>query len=220
MKRLHQAEPRDESADLQQELMEELRAVKIQQLLAGEADDSGDSGDDTATSSAAATAAAAAATAVGTSIVGGADIWMSHDDPEFAECSVSAPLPGEQEGHDGTTRGHDGSRPSSSKDVRPSSVGDVRPSSSKDVTPTPTPEASQALQVNVSGGGLRWQQPRPPDKLSPGYAAEGTGLSPKRGLLHSRMSGGQGDAPPVLRHLRMPEEPRLADAAAEILQLN
>eukprot|EP00966_Prymnesium_polylepis_P187729 4352182-Prymnesium_polylepis.1 len=33
-------------------------------------------------------------------------------------------------------------------------------------------------------------------------------------------SGRGSDAPPVLRHLRMPDDPSLADAAAEILQLS
>jgi len=88
------------------------------------------------------------------------------------------------------------------------------------VTPTQTPTGSQALQVNVSGGGT--VQPRPPEKVAAGPEAPPTGPSPKRGLLHSRMtSGGRGsDAPPVLRHLRMPDDPSLADAAAEILQLS
>ena len=78
------------------------------------------------------------------------------------------------------------------------------------MTPTQTPGTAGS------------RAPVPPVGAHPGNVAR----SPARGAHASSTSrmvsggGGKADgAPPVLRHLRMPDEPNLVEAAAEILQL-
>lgn len=121
--------------------------------------------------------------------VDGAEVWMNHD----ASASAAYMLPNVADAD-----------------------GAPRPSSSQDVTPTQTPVGSQPLAINTNF--TLAEIPRSPEK--PGVAKTATTRpSPKRVLLKSRFSSGREDAPRVLRHLRIPDDPRLAETAAEILQL-
>ena len=93
----------------------------------------------------------------------------------------------------------------------------TRPTSSKEVTPTPTPGTPS---MNAAGG--RSPQPHAADAMpAPGrFSSRTGGASPaRRGTSRIVNSGTTDGAPPVLRQLRMPKEPELAETAAEILQL-
>jgi len=183
-------ELRDDSAarkDLREELMDELRAVKIQQLLAGEQGgaSSSDSGD---------------------------EYNAPYDDP--AAHSIDDAVDSTKMWRRECSAHHHEAEVLSVNDAD----GGTRPSSSEDVTPTQTPMGSQLLNINVNVKNTMTS--RYVDQLSGNAPKPTTGTSQKRSLIHSRISGGRANAPVVLRHLRMPDEPHLAEAAAEILQLS
>jgi len=212
--------------DLQEEFMDELRAVKIQQLLAGEADEQhsedsdgtvGGEGRECSVTHKAETLADYSGHCSADSLT-----FSYAEDAAGDAATLTFSRPGEALGAD-EAEGRDSiSRGSNAGGARPSSC---RPTSSQDVTPTHTPLESKPLSLHV--GQALIGQPNPPSRSPDHQHAESLqphGRSPMRpgggggGRVSSRISS-RPDAPPVLRHLRMPENAALADAAAEILQL-
>ena len=261
-----------EPRPLEEELMDQLRAVKIQQLLAGDEDGPSDESDDAG------------------GLLGYDDDGLLPDDPNYGlpdgieglppveETSLdngellmidspNAPPPAEEEAASAEAKDHhrlggldaveealdigdepDASsssaasavprmmnRPSSSRESSrkpPSSAasmkstGSSRPSSSTDVTPTHTPSVGSGMVGGTSSVPGPIGPPKPPpgkdgkgkdggkEKLSapsPGRKVKEVSAAGKDGQSVARMQGG------AMRHLRMPDERGLADAAAEIL---
>ena len=218
-----------EPRPLEEELMDQLRAVKIQQLLAGggEGDESGPSDDDDL-------AVGGGLMPVEEVSVGEADMLrLDNDDDDGAAAR------GEEGGGGGrggagapsaVSLGYDEGEALDIGDGAPTVRGRMpagggkasssRPSSSTDVTPTATP----GLAAGAPGPIGPPRAPLPP-RMSPegrspsgmrhGRLKEGGSAVPSS----ARMTKGGDGAPPVLRTLRMPDDKALADTAAEILQL-
>ena len=201
-------------------------SVKIQQLLAGEADEQhsedsdgtvGGEGRECSVTHKAETLADYSGHCSADSLT-----FSYAEDAAGDAATLTFSRPGEALGAD-EAEGRDSiSRGSNAGGARPSSC---RPTSSQDVTPTHTPLESKPLSLHV--GQALIGQPYPPSRSPDHQHAESLqphGRSPMRpgggggGRVSSRISS-RPDAPPVLRHLRMPENAALADAAAEILQL-
>ena len=209
-----------EPRPLEEELMDQLRAVKIQQLLAGRVDGEGESPSDESDSHD--EQHAAVSVPVEEMSMGEADMLRletGDEEPPRAAPMLSGYDEGEaldvgdEEGSSAAV--HRSARPSSSKEVTPTQTPAVAGGTGSAVPNPigpPIPPSQPAARVSPNAGGKRVAR-----AASPGRRVKEVGGGPH---TTTRMSskGGEG-GPPVLRHLRMPDEKGLADAAAEILSL-